>query len=87
MVLTSGTKGWIGLVAYVLAYDLYAIRYGKQTLSSAFYEALKHPQRRWLVIISWAYLTRHLFGLDRYRWNDIRLALVRKGQRGEESHR
>ena len=83
MRINSGTKAWLGLVGYVLAYDLYAIRSGRQTLSAAFYEALRHPQRRWLVIAAWAYLTGHLFGLDRHRWADIRASLVRKEQRGQ----
>lgn len=78
---SEGTYAWLGLSAYVVAYDLWAIRTGHQTLSSAFYEAVKHPQRRWLVVASWAYLTAHLFRLDNGRFDCFRQALMRKERR------
>lgn len=78
MALNSGSKAWLGLLTGILAYDLYAIRYGKQTLSTAFYEALEHPRRRWLVIVCWLALTAHLFRLDWNRFNHLFNSLARK---------
>ena len=59
--LNSGTKAWLGLVTYIAAYDVYAAKTGRETLSSAFYAAIKHPINRWPVILIWAYITAHLF--------------------------
>lgn len=56
----SGGKAWIGLAAYVAAWDLIAIKTGRETLSSSFASAVKHPIRRWPVILTWAYITAHL---------------------------
>lgn len=66
--------GWLGLVVYVVIADGYLIAKGRQTLSSAFAEAVRHPRRRWKVIVAWVYLTLHLFGrtawLERHlRWH------------------
>lgn len=81
MVLNSGSKAWLALLGGVLAYDLYAIRSGKQTLSAAFYEATRHPRRRWIVVACWSILSLHLFGLDNNRFDCFRQALMRKEQR------
>lgn len=66
-----GTKGWIGLVAYITAFDLYAIYTDKETLSGAFYKAVQHPRQRWLVIVLWLYTTGHLFNILG-RWDILR---------------
>lgn len=71
MALNSGSKAWLGLLTGILAYDLYAIRYGKQTLSTAFYEALEHPKKRWVVIACWSILTNHLFGITPRKYDVI----------------
>lgn len=59
--LTPGGQAWIGLVIYIAAYDLWATRTGRDTLSMAFYNSIRHPVRRWPVIVIWSYLTAHLF--------------------------
>lgn len=69
--------GWLGLGAYIVAYDTWAILRGHQTLSSAFYEALRHPTRKWYVVLAWAALSAHLYGLDKYRLGDIRRLVER----------
>ena len=46
MALRSGTKAWAGLAAYVLVWDVLAIRTGRETLSQAFYSGLTHPVKR-----------------------------------------
>jgi hypothetical protein len=68
--------GWLGLVGYVIAVDGWLILKGRQTLSSAFYEAVRHPRRRWPVILAWAYLTLHLFG--RTAWLERHLTWKRR---------
>lgn len=61
MALRSGTKAWMGLAAYVLLWDLWAVKSKKETLSQAFCNGLKHPIKRWRIIALWAYITAHLF--------------------------
>jgi hypothetical protein len=63
MKVPEGDAAWIGLLAYVVAYDAYALLTGKETLSSAYYRALAHPRRRWPTIATWVLLTSHLFRL------------------------
>lgn len=57
MRLRSSTKGWLGLAAYVVAWDLLA----DETLSQGFADAWRHPRRRWQVLAAWAFITAHLF--------------------------
>ena len=54
---TSGGKGWLGLVAYVILWDKYA----DETLSNWFWDSLRHPTRRVLVAVVWGLITVHLF--------------------------
>jgi hypothetical protein len=61
--LTPGGKAWIGLTLYVIAYDSYAVLTQKDTMSTAFLNAIKHPKKRWPVIAAWIYITTHLFKL------------------------
>lgn len=63
MKVSEGDAAWIGLLAYVAAYDAYAMVTGHETLSSSYYRALTDPKRRWLTITVWAGLTGHLFKL------------------------
>ena len=58
---SNGDKAWVGLAAYIAAYDLYAVATGNETMSMSFYRALKHPVRRWPTIAVWGYITCHLF--------------------------
>lgn len=72
MVLRNGTKAWIGLTAYVVAYDGWAALKKKETLSQAFYQAVQHPVKRWQVGVLWTYLTCHLFHLIPERFDPLR---------------
>jgi len=54
---------WGLLAAAIAAVDLYAVRTGRRTLSTAFAEMVRHPVRRWPTTIAWAYLTAHLFSV------------------------
>lgn len=56
-----GAWGWAGLWAFVAGYDIWAIRNDKPTLSETFGVALKHPIKRWPVMLAWGGLTLHLF--------------------------
>lgn len=60
--------GWFLLAGYVAAYDLWAIRTNRETLSSAFLRAVQHPINKWPTIFVWAGLTAHLFNImpDKY---------------------
>ena len=61
MKVREGDAAWIGLLAYVTAYDAYAMITGRETLTNSYYRALADPKRRWLTIAAWGYLTGHLF--------------------------
>ena len=71
--ITPGSKAWAGLAAYIVSYDVYAIARNKDTLSMAFYEALRHPVKRWPVIIIWTYITFHLFKFLPDRFDPLRM--------------
>lgn len=68
-----GERAWAGLVAGVAAYDAYAIRRNKSTMSTAFYEATRGVRGRLLLIAIWAVLTGHLFRLIPKRFDPMRL--------------
>lgn len=54
--LRPGTKGWIGCALYVLAFDSLS----NETMSTSFRDAVKHPRRRWHLLVAWTLLTLHL---------------------------
>lgn len=58
-----GTAAWAGLVAYVVVYDIIAMRTKKVTLSTAFYSLSVSRAGRPLLILFWSYLSAHLFRL------------------------
>lgn len=68
----EGDKAWVGLAAYVVAYDAWAMVTGRETLSSAFARAVAHPKARWVTIAAWATLTGHLFQLIPQKWDPLR---------------
>lgn len=70
--LTPGGKAWIGLTAYVVAYDAYAVASKNDTLSTAFYQSVAHPKKRWPVIVVWVYLTCHLFKIVPEKYDPLR---------------
>lgn len=80
-----GSKAWVILVSYVLGYDIWAIRGHHETLSGAFWRALNHPQKRWVVLIAWAITTKHLVFpqvlAERDPFNVV-ASVIRKGATG-----
>lgn len=63
-----GGWAWIGLTGYVLVADGALIKSDNSTMSEVFGDALKHPRRRWPVMLAWSLLTLHLFGNLLPRW-------------------
>lgn len=65
--LKPATWAWVGLVVYIVSADTFLLvqefnnKENYYTMSSCFRYALKHPLRRWPVIIIWLMLTFHLF--------------------------
>lgn len=55
-----GPGAWLGLAAYVAAYDYYAIKNDKETLSAAFGRSLANPVSRWPTIVVFTLLSKHL---------------------------
>lgn len=53
--------GWLGIVAWVTAYDVWAMKTKNITLSQGFWNSVHHRHYRWVVIPVWAALTWHLF--------------------------
>jgi hypothetical protein len=56
----GGGWAWAGLAAYIAAYDYWAIKNDKETLSSAFGRSMKHPVARIATITVIAQLLKHL---------------------------
>lgn len=56
----NASLAWSGLVAYVLAYDYYAIKNGKKTMSAGFAQCLDHRGWRIAVLAAWFMVTKHL---------------------------
>ncbi len=65
--LTTGEKGWIGLVGYVIAVDSIAWknqvnnRKKDETMSVAWGRWLQNPKSRMFTGVAWATITLHLF--------------------------
>lgn len=53
----KGNTGWIGLLIYILIWDLTA----SETLTGAFHTALRDPKKRWIPITIFIVVTAHLF--------------------------
>jgi len=58
----SERYGWAGIAVLVIVVDLTA----DKTMSEAFDDAMHDPVLRPFIIIGWAYLTAHLFGLVKH---------------------
>lgn len=67
-----GPMAWVGLACYVIVYDVLAMRFGSQTLSSAFYQASSRWRGKVALFLFWGYLTSHLF-----RWTPAKYDLFR----------
>jgi len=59
--------GWVGLILYVVLYDYFS----HKTLSQAFWDAKKEPLKCILLVITWSYLTAHLFELMPERFDAL----------------
>lgn len=70
--MTEGDTAWAGLLAYVIAYDLWAMTQGRETLSASYYRAIQHPLRRWPTVLLWLVLTLHLFRIIPERFDPLR---------------
>ena len=53
--------GWTAVAAVVIAFDTWAIRRNKETLSSAFWRAQGNPVGMAALSVIWGSLTYHLF--------------------------
>ena len=69
---TTGDRAWVGLAAYIIAYDVFAGLTKRETLSMSFARALDAPVRRWPTIVMWVYITAHLFRLVPRRYDPLR---------------
>lgn len=58
----TSRNAWLGLAAYVAAYDTWAIATGRETLSTAFHRASRHPVARWPVVAAVGVTVVHLYG-------------------------
>ena len=68
-----GAAAWLGLLAYVTAYDVFALRKKYPTLSAAFYTFSASRFRGIGLFLFWFYLTAHLF-----RWIPQKYDLFRR---------
>lgn len=57
-----GGWAWVGLAGGVLFTDIALIKTENATMSEVFGDSLKHPVKRWPVMVAWTILTLHLFG-------------------------
>ena len=57
----TGTWGWAALAGYIAAYDTWALKTGRETLSSAFGRSLRHPIKRWPTLLLYGIVSLHLF--------------------------
>lgn len=69
----TGAIAWSVLVAYIISYDIVALKSNRPTLSAAFYRATHWRVSRALLIAFWGYLTAHLF-----RWMPEKYDLFRR---------
>lgn len=67
-----GHVAWLGLIAYVTAYDIIALRKNVTTLSTAFYRLSRRRYSSPVVIMLWVVLTAHLFRLVPKKYDPFR---------------
>lgn len=61
------------MAVYIIGYDVWAAVSRNETLSEAFYNAVRHPVRKWPVGVVWTYLTVHLFHVLPERFDPLRV--------------
>jgi len=69
----TGEIAWLGLVAYIVTYDIIAIKTNRPTLSAAFHKTSQTKLIQPLLVSFWFYLTAHLF-----QWIPKRYDIFRK---------
>lgn len=52
--------GWVTIAAFVAAYDYWAIKTHNETLSRAYWRAVKNPWSRWPTVVVTTGLFKHL---------------------------
>lgn len=60
LIIKPAIVAWMALVTYVAAYDYYAIRTGKMTMSGAYWRAAKSPRMRWPAVLIATSVYKHL---------------------------
>lgn len=65
--------GWVGVAAVVLVADYF----GERTMSDLFAATAHHPVGCPVLIIAWATLTAHLFGLIPSQYDPVDIAFSR----------
>jgi len=58
---SEGDNAWLAILAWAVAYDVWAIRTCRETLSQSFARALDAPTRRRVTAVVWVGLVVHLF--------------------------
>lgn len=53
--------GWAVLASYIIAYDLWAMVEGRETLSESFVRHLRHPFRKPFVVFAGIATIKHLY--------------------------
>lgn len=72
--ISDAGKAWIGLAAFVVAYDTWAIRTRRETLSMAFTRAISHPMKRWPTLVGSTVLYTHLVLPRKYhKYDPVRI--------------
>ena len=71
--LDYGGMAWMIMAAYIIAYDVFAMRTSRSTLSATFYKFSSSKLGRPSLILFWFYLTSHLF-----RWIPKKYDLFRR---------
>lgn len=60
----KATIAWVGLVVYIFVFDVFLLITGRKTMTEVWEDAMRHPGKRWLIILAWGFTTKHLF----FRW-------------------
>lgn len=64
-------RRWVPVAAGITAYDLWLVHSGRQTLSTEFANAVRHPRHKWWVLAIWCYLCLHLVDVLPETWDPL----------------